>query len=412
MSRRPFLGPTLALAVLVCGFAAPTLAAPPTRNLLVEPGFEATRPGHSWMPVGWDTSSSSLPTVFFGRDTALSRAGRYAVSVANVSTLIPYWHNWSQTLVVGPEMWNKDVVFTAWTRSNGVQGRGYILVHAVRDTVGKMTRIWSVSRDSARARLGISPLEDPYVYLGAKRAYFSEPETDWVKRQVRVYVPPSTNLIIVRCGIFGTGQVFFDEASLTAETALPPAELPVGMNLLQDPGFEGDGNSWEYSLPPYEEVACERETTVVHSGKASVRLGGGLAATIKTRAGAVKVIDNRSLAGKRLRFTAWAKCDSLSTHAGLMLFATTHRQNEVPGPTPRLLTNSTPWTQLELEADVPDDTYMVWAWLEYQAPASGRVYFDDASLEILGPARSKGPSSSTKRAPARKSGSSKATTPP
>ena len=407
MSRCLLLGTALALATLV-GFAAPTLAAP-TQNLLVEPGFEATRPGHSWMPVGWDTSASNLPTVFFGRDTVLSRAGRYAVSVANVSTLIPYWHNWSQSLVVGPEMWNKDIVFTAWTRSNGVQGRGYILVNATRDTIGKMALIWSVPRDSARIRLGIGVMEDPYRYLGVKRAFFSEPETDWVQRQVRVYVPPSTNLIIVRCGIFGTGQVFFDEASLTAETALAPAALPVGVNLLQDPGFEGDGNSWEYSLPPYEEVGCDRDTTVVHSGKASVRLGGGTTGMIKVRAGVVQGIPNRSLAGKRLRFTAWAKCDSLTSHAFLKLFCTTHRQDEGPG-TPRLLTGSTPWTQLEMELDAPDDTYQVWVWMQYNAPAAGRVYFDDASLEILGPARKKG-SSSAKSALDSKPSGGKATTP-
>ena len=408
MPRCLFPCTALALVVLVTGFAAPTLAAP-TRNLLVEPGFESTLPGHAWMPAGWDTSGSQLPTVFFGRDTVISRAGRYAVSVANVSTLIPYWHNWSQTVVVGPEMWNKDVVFTAWTRSNGVQGRGYILVHAMRDTIGKMSRVWGVPRDSARIRLGINVMEDPYLYLGIKRAYFSETETDWVQRQVRVYVPPSTNLIIVRCGLFGTGQVFFDEASLTAETALPPPALPVGVNLLQDPGFEGDGNSWEYSLPPYEEVRCDRETTVVHSGKASVCLGGGSTGMVRVRAGIVQGIANRSLAGKRLRFTAWAKCDSLTSPAYLKLFCTTHRRDEGPG-TPRLLTGSTPWTQLEMELDAPDDTYQVWVWMQYNAPAAGRVYFDDASLEILGPAGKKSPSSA-KSALESKPAGDKTTTP-
>jgi len=408
MPRCLFPCTALALVVLVTGFAAPTLAAP-TRNLLVEPGFESTLPGHAWMPAGWDTSGSQLPTVFFGRDTVISRAGRYAVSVANVSTLIPYWHNWSQTVVVGPEMWNKDVVFTAWTRSNGVQGRGYILVHAMRDTIGKMSRVWGVPRDSARIRLGINVMEDPYLYLGIKRAYFSEPETDWVQRQVRVYVPPSTNLIIVRCGLFGTGQVFFDEASLTAETALPPPALPVGVNLLQDPGFEGDGNSWDYSLPPYEELSCDRETTVVHSGKASVRLGGGSTGSITVRAGVVQVIANRSLAGKRLRFTAWARTDSLMSHAFLKLFCTTHRGDEAPG-TPRLLADTTPWTQLEMEMDAPDDTYLVSVWMQYNAPNAGRVYFDDASLEILGPAPKKKPSPPAKPAPDRKPGASKTTT--
>lgn len=401
MPRRLFLCFVLALGALVARFATPTLAAP-TGNLLVDPGFETTLSGHPWMPAGWDTTWSTLPTVFFGRDTMVSRGGRYAVSVANVSTLLPLWHNWSQTLVVGPEMWNKDVVFTAWTRSNGVQGRGFILVQAYRDTVGKMARLWSVSRDTARRRIGVSMMDDPYVYLGAKRVYFSEEETDWVQRQVRVYVPPSTNLIIVRCGLFGTGQVLFDEASLTAEPALPAAELPVGVNLLKDPGFEGDGNDWDYSLPPYDEMRCDRETTVVRSGHASVRFTGGDAGMVKTRAGVAQLLGNRSLAGKRLRLTGWVKCDSLMSHAYIKLYCTTLLRDEHIG-TPRQLGNTTPWTKLEMEMDVPNDAYQVWAWLLYNAPSQGRVYFDDASLEILGPAASS-PARPVKPAPARKPG--------
>ncbi len=401
MSRRLFPCIVLALGALVAGFAKPTLAAP-TGNLLVDPGFETTQSGHPWMPAGWDTSWSTLPTVFFGRDTMVSRGGRYAVSVANVSTLLPLWHNWSQTLVVGPELWNKDVVFTAWTRSNGVQGRGYILVQAYRDTIGKMARLWSVPRDTARRRIGIFMTNDPYVYLGAKRAYFSEGETDWVQRQVRVYVPPSTNLIIVRCGLFGTGQVLFDEASLTAEPALPAAELPVGVNLLKDPGFEGDGNDWDYSLPPYDEMRCDRETTVVHSGRAAVRFTGGTMGMVKTRAGVVQLLGNRSLAGKRLRLSGWVKCDSLMSQAYIKIYCTTLLRDEDTG-TPRQLGNTTPWTKLEMEMDVPNDAYQVWAWLLYNAPSDGRVYFDDASLEILGPAGSN-PARPVKPAPARKPG--------
>lgn len=401
MSRRLFPCTLLALGVLLAGASAPAHAAP-TRNLLVNPGFETTQPGQSWMPAGWDTSWSTLPTVFFGRDTILSRGGRYAASVANVSTLMPLWHNWSQTLVVGPELWNKDVVFTAWTRNNGVQGRGYILVQAYRDTVGKMSRLWGVSRDTALRRVGFSMTDDPFVYLGARRVYFSEDETEWVQRQVRVFIPPSTNIIVVRCGLFGTGQVFFDEASLTAEPARPAPELPVGVNLLKDPGFEGDGNDWEYSMPPYDAMRADRETTVVHSGKASIRFAGGTVGMVKTRAGVAQLIGNRSLAGKRLRLTGWVKCDSLMSHAYIKLYCTTLKQDEDTGA-PRLLGNSTEWTKLEMEMDVPHDAYQVWAWLLYNAPSEGRVYFDDASLVILGPATS-GPAPPARRKPTGRSG--------
>src|SRR6185503_7823834 len=168
-----------ACAILALGalLACPsTSRAAATGNLLANPDFETPLAGHAWMPAAWDTSWSHLPTVFFGRDTASAHGGRYCVSVANVSTLLPLWHNWSQTLLVGPEAWNKDAVFSIWTRSNGVQGRGYVLLQAYRDTIGKMSRLWSVPRDTAMRRLGFRMTSDPYVYLGMKREYFSDNE--------------------------------------------------------------------------------------------------------------------------------------------------------------------------------------------------------------------------------------------
>ena len=403
MPRRLVTRIALALGALSACLAGPALAAP-VGNMLSNPGFETTLSDHSWMAAGWDTSASNLPTVFFGRDTTIAHSGSYSVNVANVSTMAPLWHNWSQSLVVGPEMWNKDVVFSVWTRSNGVQGRGYVLLQAYRDTVGKMTRLWQVRRDTALARMGLATTTDPYVYLGSRREYFSDVETGWVRREVRVFIPPSVNLIIVRCGLFGTGQVCFDDASLTAETALPPPQLPVGVNLLADPGFEGSGDQWEYSLPPYEGMQCDRDTTEAHSGKASIRFMGGLSGMVTTRAGVAQVISNRGLAGKRLRLSAWVKCDSLKGFAYLKIYCTKIEGDDHVGA-PRQIGETEPWTKLEMEMDVPQGTFQVWAWLVYNAPVDGRVYFDDASFEIIGPAVGASPAANPAATPggARKS---------
>ena len=100
MSRRFASRLALALGLLIACLAARAQAAS-TGNLLANPGFEKTVGGHAWMSTAWDTSTVALPTIFFGRDTTSAHSGRYAVSVANVSTLIPLWHNWSQSLVVG-----------------------------------------------------------------------------------------------------------------------------------------------------------------------------------------------------------------------------------------------------------------------------------------------------------------------
>src|SRR6185295_18646470 len=98
-------------------------------------------------PAGWDTSRADLQTVFFGRDTFAVHGGRYAISVASASALYPMAHNWSQMLIVDPQWWGKDLVFSIWTRSMGVEGRAYIKLDAYQDTLSKMARIWKVSRD-------------------------------------------------------------------------------------------------------------------------------------------------------------------------------------------------------------------------------------------------------------------------
>ena len=112
-------------AVFLMFCAAPAIhAAKAPANLLLNPGFEQSLPGHPWMPAAWDTSESGLPTVFFGRDTFLVHGGEYAITVANVSTVWPMSHNWSQTLKIDRAWWGKDAVLSVWTRSNGLQGRG------------------------------------------------------------------------------------------------------------------------------------------------------------------------------------------------------------------------------------------------------------------------------------------------
>lgn len=384
-------------SLLAIAFAAPpAIAAPaPSGELLPNPGFETPLGDHPWMPADWDTSLTALPTVFFGRDTFLAHGGSYAVSIANTSTLIPTWHNWNQALIVGPEVWGKDLVLSVWTRSNGLQGRAYIMLQAYRDTIGKMAKTWGMPRDPAGKRIGINKLDDPILNLGWKRLYFSEPETEWVRREVRVFVPPTVNMIYVRCGLVGTGQVIFDDASLKAQPAQPAPAVAAGANLLADPGFEGDGNSWEYSMPPYKGQRIDPDTVVVHSGRASVRYASGSDGPFRARAGACQVL-GREVAGRRLRLSAWAKTDSLQRGvAYIRLYANSASRGVLQSNPGETLSLTRDWTRLSVELDVPNDAYVTWAWVAYDAPATGLVYYDDAALEVVGPARDKAPSGST-----------------
>ena len=359
-------------------------------NLLLNPSFETSLQGHDWMPAQWDTSDTGLPTAFFGRDTLLAREGRYSVNVANVSTIIPMAYNWSQRVLIQPEQWNQDAVFSVWTRSNGVEGRAYVLIQAYRDTISRMAAEWNVTRDEARGRMKLGRVDDPIVDYGWQRQFFSDNTTEWVRREVRVFLYPGTNVLFVRCGLFGTGQVILDDAQLTLAPAQAGRELPVGVNLLKDPGFEGNGNDWEYSLPPYRGLRVESDNSVARTGSASLLIRG-TSGMMPARSGAGQVIGDRSIAGKRVRISAWGKTDSLKTNASIKIFFNTPRGTEARliGPP---LHETSPWTQLKDELDVPADALAVWVWFSIDTPTEGYIHWDDTSFEVIGPAATSSPS--------------------
>ena len=383
------------VALAALGLAAFVMLAPgharaASRNLLSNPGFEERLEGHPWMPAGWDTSVSGLPTTFFGCDTFLAKSGQFAANVANISTVLPMAHNWSQSLLVGREAWGKDLLFTVWTRSNGVEGRAYCLMQAYRDTISKMAMTWKVPREEAASRLRINKIDDPLVDFGWKREVFTDPQTDWVKRELRVYCPPGVNAVFVRCGVLGTGQLLIDDASLTIESPLPAPPVKTGVNLLADGGFEGNWGSWEIGLPPYAGLNIERDTTEAHSGKSSVQFEfrhqpHTPPAPIMTRIGVCQVISNRALAGKQVKLSAWVKTDSLKSVAYIKIFA--HGlYGTLQGIASEQFSVTQPWTLTTQTLDLPPDTYQVWAWCQYDGPVRGKVHFDDVSFEVLGPA--------------------------
>lgn len=354
-------------------------------NLLANPSFEEKAPGPVWLPAAWDTFPSSLSTVFYGRDTLLAHSGHWSANVANVSTRVPMWHNWSQSLVVPPSLWGRDVVFSVWTRSLGLQGRAYTLVQAFNDTIGRVALEQSVPRDTAMERLGYVVTGQPIVLMGWKRQYFSEEETDWVKRDLRMFVPRGTNLVTVRVGLYGTGQIALDDASLTPVPAETPHPVALRRNLMRDPSFEGNGDDWEYSMPPFPGLVIERDTTVARFGHASMFANPAGNGALQVRSGVGQTFDGRPLAGKRVRFSTWVKADSL---VGLTYVSIrcTSPAGEVPGPAPEQHSGSFDWKKLTIERDVPPDCLMVGAYAEFNTPATGRLWFDDASLEVIGPA--------------------------
>lgn len=383
----------LAVALSLCCLFAPYAphsdgaTRPATRSLLQNGDFERSMAQHTWMPVGWDTSRAGLPTVFFGRDSFLVHGGQWAVNLANMSAGFPMGHNWSQTMLVGPETWGKTASFKAWTRNNGIEGRAYLLVQAYNDTASRMARIWNVDHDEALQRLGIGKVDDPLLDLGWKRTQFSEPHTEWVQREVRTYVPPGTNVLFVRCGLFGIGQVLFDDASLTL-LPTPPAVRPAkGVNLYAEPGFEEGGLAWDLAIPPYEGSKVTVDSTVARSGKCSIKVSDFWDGVAQTRIGVGQPFEARGLRGQRVRLTAWLKGDSLRGTALVQVFAHGLKSRVTRSPIAELLSETWDWKQLAIELDIPKDAELVWANIFALAPARGTFWIDDASFEVVGPAK-------------------------
>jgi hypothetical protein len=391
----------LSSLLLLAPGRVPAAAAGPPPNLLLNPGFEEPLRRHPWMPAAWDTSVSGQLSVFFSRDTFLVHGGQYAISVANLSTMFCMAHSWSQGLIVDRSWWGKDAVFSVWTRSNGLQGRAFIRAVIYRDSLSKMAKLWGVPRGKAGDSLNIKTVDDPMLELGWKYQYFMDPETEWVRRDVRVFIPPTTNWLRLSAGLTGTGQVLLDDASLTLEPAQPAAITP-HVNLLEDPGFEGDGTAWEYSLPAFPGIRVERDTTLSHSGKACMHYEDGGEGVSLVVTGVCQSIVNRAIAGKRVRVSAWLKTDSLMGNANVALWFKTPRRAEHPVPT--LYSETRDWTLISLEGDAPDDTYETWVWFMYQSPSPGKVYFDDCSFEVLGDAVKPPPPPKSSQPPGKSAG--------
>lgn len=366
---------------------ADTAPRPAARVTLQNPDFERAASGHHWMPTGWDTSTADLPTVFFGRDTFLVQNGRYAVSVANMSDAYPMAHNWNQTLLVGPELWGKQATFKVWARNNGVDGRAYVMLQAYNDTASRMGRIWGVDHDEALKRLGINKIDDPLLDLAWKRTQFTEPLTEWVPREARFVVPPGTNVMFVRCGLIGTGQVLFDNASLTFGPAPPQPKPQRGVNLFADPGFEQGGTAWDIAIPPYEGSRVELDSTVAHSGRWSIRLSDFWDGLVETRIGVAQPFPGRGLRGQRVRLSGWMKGDSLRGTAMTKIYSHGLKTRVRQSPATELLSGTWDWKEAFIEFDVPEDAEIVWAHLLAFAPARGTVWIDDARFEVVGPAQ-------------------------
>jgi hypothetical protein len=396
----------LAFAGLASGPGAvvPTASAQTGRaaaNQLSNPGFEE---GGLFAPSDWDTTVAGLPTVLFYWDPDMKHGGARAASIVNAGDVLPIWHNWYQLLPHAGRFVGKDLELTVWTRAAQLSGRGYIMVQCYRDTVTLVAHDKGITREEARVQMGFKFADDPQLELGWKREYFSNESMEWTPKKVRVYVPPTTNLIVVRCGIYGPGQVWFDDAVLTAEPAKPSTPFPLGKNLLANPGFERPIDDWEFSIPPTGGAAVTLDSSTAHSGRYSILLTTPQKPGFQTYMNACQVFNVRNMSGKRVRMSGWCKLENVNdTSAYLSIYATGIYgvDGSLAGDA---LSGTLDWTFYSCEFDVPKNTYTVWARAGYQATI-GKCWWDDLKFEVIGDAQT--PTGTKKKSASSKPASSK-----
>jgi len=344
------------------------------------PGFEE---GGLFNPSDWDTTVAGVPTVLFYWDPDVKRSGTRSASVVNAGDALPVWHNWNQMIPDAQDLIGKDLELTVWVRSAQMSagGRGYVMLQAYRDTVMNVALDQGIPRDKARQAMGFKYADDPQLETGWARRYFSSDLEEWTPLKVRLFVPPTTNLIVIRCGIFGSGQVWFDDAQLAVR---PPATtaIALGKNLLANPGFERPLDEWEFSMPPTPQSAIVRDSTMAHTGRFSAKFTAPVKAAFQTYMNACQVWNARNLSGRRVRLSGWGKTENLTDSAYLSVYATGYYgvEGSLAGDA---FTGTRDWSFYSVEFDVPKDTYTVWARAGVQA-SPGTTWWDDLKFEVLG----------------------------
>ena len=386
--------PSLAVAVVALALVAVASALAPTAlpgdaraqgpaargaNLLGNPGFDE---GGLFNPSEWDTTVAGVPTVLFYWDGDVKRGGTRSASIINAGDALPVWHNWNQMLLHAGRLAGRDLELTVWVRSSQMSGgRGYVMVQAYRDTVMNLARDEGLTRDQARIKMGYKFADDPQLELGWARKYFSADHDEWTPQKVRLYIPPTTNLVVVRLGIYGVGQVWFDDAQLAV---LPPATtpLPLARNLLANPGFERPLDDWEFSMPPAAAASITLDSTTAHSGRFSALFQAPNKPGFQQYMNACQVFNARNLSGRRVRMSGWCKLEDVIDSAYLSIYSTGLYgvDGSLAGEP---LSGTRDWTFYSVEFDVPKDTYTVWARAGYLA-GPGRVWWDDLKFEVLG----------------------------
>jgi hypothetical protein len=347
------------------------------RNGSVEEGVLFT-------PTSWDTTDAGIPTIRFDWDETEARTGKRSIHIFNTSDAIPLWHNWSQNFPGVNELGGKEVVFSAWVKTSQLTGQAYLLAQAFRDTVTIEALKTGEPRHLKRTEMGYKPAEDPQVNLGWARLYIDEELPEWTRFEVSLYVPHSTNLLFVRAGILGVGEVWFDDFSLEVREATPEKPFPEGENLLANAGFEDGLQGWDFSLAPLLGTRVSLSGDA-HTGNYSALLESQRKPPVQMITTVFQVLNTRELSGKRLRMTGWIKTEELANSKAYLRIFASGLYGDRRLIVSQAISGTTDWTYITLEREIPEETTVVLAHAGFSTDP-GKVYVDDLTLEVVGDA--------------------------
>ena len=390
MPRPPVARGALFVTLAIVAFSLSLMIDSPERQEAAAQGSKAAsenlvrnaslEDGVLFTPTGWDTTVSGLPTVSFEWAEGEARTGERSLYVFNASDAVAMWHNWNQTILDVQSFAGKELVLKAWIKTEQIQGKAYLFLQAYSDTITIEAVRTGTPRQEMRVKMGYKPIEDPQTELGWSRKYFSTNVAEWTPIEVSLFIPPTTNLIMVRAGIFGAGRVWFDDFEMVSRPAAKESQIKPGKNLMVNPGFEQGLDGWDFSLAPMEGLRI-RTSDIAHSGKKSAMMSSQGRPPLQMLSMYFQVLNTRQLSGKKVRLSAWLRTEDFQSKAYIRIFGTGTYGDFRPVAS-RAIGGTTDWTLVSTEATFPEDTYVVWAQAGMDTNV-GTIWVDDVSFELV-----------------------------
>lgn len=212
---------------------AALIAAP--ENVLVNASFE-TMDGA--LPARWNNFVMPMEGAHAKTVSAIAQDGTFSVMLHNPKRYEKEpLNNWSQNIFA--DLAGKEVVLRGHIRTSGASD-AYFWVQSIQ--------------------------REPFAILAIASSNKTTPvfgDMDWTAVELKTKIPPNADYVVVRCILEGKGTAWFDNLSLTRDTAVevPPAISPVPVTTAPAPApvVTPDKNLAIPQIPAVPDAAAIKE---------------------------------------------------------------------------------------------------------------------------------------------------------